>query len=110
MKKTKLFLVNLLFVFCASAQVPQALNYQAIARNSTGQIIPSQNIGVRFSITDATGNTVFYQETHNTVTNVFGLFTLAIGKGTALSGTIPSIDWSSGGDKYLKVEIAPQVG
>jgi hypothetical protein len=100
----------MLYVGVASAQVPQALNYQAIARTSSGQIIPSQNIGIRFSITDVTGNTVFYQETHNTTTNAFGLFTLAIGKGTAVSGSVPNIDWSSGSDKYLKVEIAPQGG
>ena len=110
MKKTSLVLLVMLYVGVAVAQVPQALNYQAIARTSSGQIIPSQNIGIRFSITDVTGNTVFYQETHNTTTNAFGLFTLAIGKGTAVSGTVPNIDWSSGGDKYLKVEIAPQGG
>jgi hypothetical protein len=108
----KLILNTLFFIIAANAisQTPQALNYQAIARNSVGQIVPSQPIGVRFTVLDATGNTTYYQETHTTTTNNFGLFTLAIGKGTAVSGTIPAIDWSAGGDKYLKVEIAPQGG
>ncbi len=110
MKKTAFLLLPLFFASVGYAQVPQALNYQAIARNSGGQIIPSQSIGVRFSITNATGNTILYQETHSAVTNAFGLFTLAIGRGTAMSGTIPQIDWAAGGDKYLKVEIAPQGG
>ncbi|MDP4263893.1 MAG: hypothetical protein Q8941_15305 [Bacteroidota bacterium] len=110
MKKIALTILTLSFIICVSAQTPQAMNYQAIARNSLGQIVPSQNIGVRFTITDATGNTVYYQETQSTTTNNFGLFTLAIGKGTAVSGAIAPIDWSTGGDKYLKVEIAPQGG
>lgn len=110
MRKLALTFLTLTIITGAFAQVPQALNYQAVARNSLGQIVPSQNIGVRFTITDAAGNITHYQETHTTTTNNFGLFTLAIGKGTAVSGTIPSIDWSTGGDKYLKVEIAPQGG
>jgi hypothetical protein len=110
MKKLSLAILTLFIIASASAQTPQALNYQAIARNSMGQIIPSQNIGVRFTITDVTGNTTFYQETHSTTTNPYGLFTLAIGKGTAVSGAIAPIDWSVGGDKMLKVEIASQGG
>jgi hypothetical protein len=107
MKKFALTLLTLTIIISASAQTPQAMNYQAIARNSLGQIVPSQQIGVRFTITDATGSTIFYQETHTTTTNNFGLFTLSIGKGMAVSGAIAPIDWSTGGDKFLKVEIAP---
>ena len=109
MKKLTILLLALIAILFASAQAPQALNYQAVARNSLGQIVPSQNIGVRFTISDPTGNIVYYQETHTTTTNNFGLFTLAIGKGTAVSGAMAPIDWSTG-DKYLKVEIAPQGG
>jgi carbonic anhydrase len=99
-----------LLAFVSNAQTPQALNYQAVARNGVGQIIPSQNIGIRFSVIDgtATGTTV-YQETFTTLTNNFGLFTLAIGKGTPVTGTFAAINWAVG-DKFLKVEIAPQGG
>jgi hypothetical protein len=110
MKKITLAYLSLLIVICTSAQTPQALNYQAIARNSTGQIIPAQNIGVRFTIQDATGGTIYYQETQTTTTNNFGLFTLAIGNGTVVSGSMTAIDWGTGGNKMLKVEIAPQGG
>jgi hypothetical protein len=110
MKKLALILFVTMIALSVSAQIPQALNYQAIARNSLGQIIPSQNVGVRFTVLDLTGTNILYQETHNSNTNNFGLFTLAIGKGTAISGTFPTIDWSAAGDKYLKVEIAPQGG
>jgi hypothetical protein len=93
------------------AQVPQALNYQAVARTADGVIIPTQNIGVRFSILDGsvTGTTL-YSETHTVITNSYGLFTLSIGKGTPVTSTFASINWASGTDKFLKVEIAPAGG
>ena len=71
-----------------NAQVPQGINYQAVARTADGVIIPTQNIGVRFSILDgsATG-AVLYSETHTVITNSYGLFTLAIGKGTPVTST-----------------------
>jgi hypothetical protein len=107
--RTKLTFATILCLFIISAiaqQVPQALNYQAVARTANGLIIPAQNINVRFSVLDATVNgTVVYQETHTTATNSFGLFTLSIGKGTVVSGTFSGINWSSA-DKFLKVEIS----
>lgn len=92
------------------AQPPQAMNYQAIARNADGSIVAGQSISVRFSIVDgSTAGTVLYQETHQATTNISGLFTLSIGKGRAVSGGFAAVDWSSGA-KFLKVEIAPGGG
>lgn len=106
------FLHILLLIFLVShSQVPQALNYQAIARTSNGVLIPSQNIGVRFSILEGTiTGTPVYTETHQTTTNSFGLFTLEIGHGTPTTGTFATINWGSGTAKFLKVEIAPTGG
>ena len=103
---TFLFLANLVI-----AQAPQALNYQAVARTADGVIIPTQNISVRFSILDVsvTGTTL-YSETHSVTTNSYGLFTLAIGRGTPVTSTFASVNWASGTDKFLKVEIAPAGG
>ncbi len=111
MKKNTLLLFTLLFSLFVNAQAPRGINYQAVARNSSGMIIPAQNMNVRFSILDiSVSGTVLYQETHTTTTNNYGLFTLVIGKGTAVNGTFASINWSSGTDKFLKVEIAPTAG
>lgn len=110
MKLTSLLCLAVLSSSFCLAQAPQALNYQAVARTSSGQIIPSQNIGVRFSVLEGTATgTLIFQETHNTATNSFGLFTLGIGKGTASTGTFAAIPWDIG-NKFLKVEIAPQGG
>ena len=109
----KLLTVTTMLFLCIfmNAQAPQGLNYQAVARTADGVIIPTQNIGVRFSILDGSVNgTVVYSETHTVVTNSYGLFTLAIGKGTPVTSTFPAINWASGTDKFLKVEIAPAGG
>jgi hypothetical protein len=94
-----------------NAQAPQGLNYQAVARTADGVIIPTQNIGVRFSILDVSiTGAVLYSETHTVTTNSYGLFTLTIGKGTPVTSTFPGINWASGTDKFLKVEIAAAGG
>lgn len=88
--------INLCF-----SQVPDGINYQAVVRNPSGQIVVSTSIKVRLTIHDATinGATVF-QETKTLTTNQFGLITTTIGS----SGGLSSIDWS-GDSKYLQVEI-----
>jgi len=109
----KILIVTSILFLCVfvNAQAPQGINYQAVARTADGVIIPTQNIGVRFSILDGSvTGTVLYSETHTVITNSYGLFTLAIGKGTPVTATFPGINWASGTDKFLKVEIAPAGG
>jgi len=108
-------IIILLCAYCIHisilAQAPQSINYQAVARNAQGMIIPAQNVSIRFSIIDGTiTGSALYQEIHNTVTNNYGLFSLAIGKGTPITGTFSGINWSSTTDKFLKVEIASSGG
>jgi hypothetical protein len=105
-------LLVLLLCFGASvnAQVPQAISYQAIARNNAGNPIVSQTISLRISIHDATANgTVLYRETHSVVTSNLGGFIINIGQGTPVTGTFSSINWGSAG-KFLQVEMDPSGG
>ncbi|MBP7389930.1 MAG: hypothetical protein KA841_05970, partial [Chitinophagales bacterium] len=66
----------LLLTIGVFAQVPQAVNYQAVARDAFGNPYTNKNISVRITITEgiAPGFTD-YQETHTAITNQFGLFT-----------------------------------
>ncbi len=92
------------------AQAPQKFNYQGVARNSTGAPIASAPIGLRISILDGSSSgSVVYQETQMVNTNTYGLYNIAIGTGTVLSGTIAGVPWATG-DKYMKVEIDPTGG
>lgn len=104
---TLLFLFSITFVM---AQAPQKFNYQAVARNASGDVLENQNIGVRISVLNGSSSGMaVYVETHDVSTNQFGLFTLAIGGGTVSSGSFPAIDWA-GGSKYLQVEFDPNGG
>jgi len=87
------------------AQSPQAISYQAVARDSTGNLIASQNISVRFSIHDVSaGGTIVYQETQSPTTNILGLFNVNIGQGVVVVGTFSTINWG-GGSKFIQVEM-----
>jgi hypothetical protein len=98
------------FLTPAVAQAPQKINYQGIARNSAGQPLANQAIGLRISILDGSAvGTPVYVETFTVNTNAYGLYTLAIGSGSVVSGNISATNWASA-DKYMKVEIDPAGG
>lgn len=107
-------LLSLLICVCitvgAYAQPPEKFNYQGVARQTNGAAISNQAIGMRISILDGspTGTPV-YVETHSTTTNQFGLYNVAIGGGTVVTGTIANVNWGTG-SKYVKVEIDPAGG
>ncbi len=109
----KKLLVLITVIFCSlnvQAQVPQALTYQAIARNASGSAIVNSNISIRISIKDvnATGPTL-YSETQSVTTNQFGLFTMSVGTGLIQSGNFSNINWAAG-SKFMKVEMDPTGG
>jgi hypothetical protein len=92
------------------AQVPQGIPYQAVARNSSGTVLASATISVRFSIHDAAADgSVVYAETHNVTTSAQGLFTVHIGQGTPESGVFSDINWGVNA-KFLQVEMDPAGG
>jgi hypothetical protein len=104
----KNYLNTLLFMVCAFtaiAQTPQKFNYQAVARNAQGAILPNQNVKIRASILDGSANGMSqYTETHSVTTSQLGLFNLAIGGGILVSGDFMTISWANG-DKFLKIEM-----
>lgn len=102
-------LIGLFFIVClgAYAQAPQAISYQGVARNAVGEALGNTGIALRVNInTLASGGTTLYSERHDVTTNQFGLFTLAIGAGTVLSGSFAGINWGSGA-KYVETALDP---
>jgi hypothetical protein len=92
------------------AQAPNAISYQAAARDGNGNLLSNSNLQVRFSINQGSaGGTTMYQETHSVTTNDYGLFTAAIGSGTVVSGTFANINWATT-SHYLRVEVNPGSG
>lgn len=110
--KQRLFFLSLLSMFfsLATAQVPQGFNYQAIARDGGGAILPNTPLQVMIYIQSApTGGTIFWKELHSSVTtNAFGLFNIVVGTGTRQGesdvAAFDLIDWSIA-PKYIKTDI-----
>ena len=108
--KTKILKSILVLLTCtcmlpAFGQTPQSMNYQAVARNSKGDILANQVINFRISILKgSSAGTAVYVETQKYTTNQFGLANLKIGVGTVVSGVFSTINW--GNDSYfVKIEM-----
>ncbi len=107
MRKKFIFIFMLLLVNLgiSLAQTPQAINYQAVARNSMGELLVDTDVSVRISILDsAQGGQAVYIEIHQLRTNAFGLFTMPIGAGSHQSGNFSAIDWATG-NKWVQLEM-----
>jgi hypothetical protein len=99
------FLTALFFVGNSQAQAPEAMNYQAVARDGSGFLISSQILNVRVGVYSGIGGaTLEYEETHSVSTNQYGQFSLKIGTGTATSGLFSDIVWALD-EHHLKVEV-----
>lgn len=98
----KLIALFLLTGSLALAQtVPQGINYQAIARSSSGSVMAGQAVTVQFKIYSSFGSgSVSYIEDHNVTTNQLGYFNLVIGQGSPVSGSFSAINWSTGNASY----------
>ncbi len=101
MQRIVLFIGLIFLAIGITAQPPQLIPYQAIARDNAGNPVLNQNIGLRFSIHDQTiSGTVVWQESQTVVSNNLGIIITALGGTTQLA----SVDWGSGG-KFLQVEM-----
>ena len=109
MKNKNLLLILSLFFtsLFVLGQAPEKIDFQAMARDGSGNPLLVQTIGVRISVIQ--GATTVYTERHTPQTDDYGLFMLHIGDGTPLSGNFSSIDWSLGNHK-VKVEVDPNGG
>ncbi|GAA5091062.1 hypothetical protein GCM10023210_17960 [Chryseobacterium ginsengisoli] len=110
MKKILLTAGIVLGTHLAFAQAPEKMSYQAIVRNTGGQVLANQSVGVRVSVLQGSpAGTVVYSERLTGSTNANGLLTMELGTGTVLSGTFNTINWPSG-SYYLKTETDPTGG
>jgi len=92
-------------IVAMAQSAPEAFKYQAVARDAAGQTIANQSVGFQISILEGStsGNSV-YTETHNALTNNFGLVNLGIGNGTGVTGDFSTIDWG-GSSFFLQIEM-----
>ncbi|WP_020570786.1 hypothetical protein [Neolewinella persica] len=76
-------------------QIPQGINYQAIARDDAGQILAeySMTVGVRIKDAPTNGATVYTERFIDVSTDKFGLLHLVIGQGNPTG--FADIDWTT---------------
>ena len=123
MKTLFLLLVNLLctsvMVLEAQDNMPQAISYQAVARDAQGRVIVEKRIGIQVEILKgSTTGTVVFSETHSLTSSKTGTVNLLIGQGIRKTGTFSSVDWGTdtyylqlsmdlnGGSNYEKVSTS----
>lgn len=105
MKRLLLFSTLLMAIVGQTiGQTPDAFQYQAVIRDSEGNVRANENITVSISLLQGGADgTLVYGEDHDVTTNDNGMVNLAVGQGTATSigtviipiyGDFSTIDWS----------------
>ena len=99
-RKFFIFSLCLMAFNFAQAQMPQAISYQAVARDAQGKVVSEKPIGVKVEILKGAANgDVVFSETHTPTSSKTGTVNLLIGQGSNVNGTFASIDW--GADTYF---------
>lgn len=85
--------------------VSDRISYQAVVRNSAGELVRNQAVGVRTALTrDSIGGATVYSETHALTTNANGLVSFEFGAGLVATGTMLGLDWSDG-PYFIRTEV-----
>ncbi|WP_298553605.1 hypothetical protein [uncultured Algibacter sp.] len=81
--------------FAQSAQ-KNFINYQAVAKDSAGELLVDESVNIQIAIKfGAPDVTASYVENHTVTTSSNGVFSLLIGNGVAISGDFGSLEWGS---------------
>jgi hypothetical protein len=105
----KLFFFGFFFILCTNANAQTGIFFQAIARDNNLNPAKDRKIYVQTNIIQSspTGTIVLIEE-HQTNTDAHGVFSIMVGDGQRVGGTvagISTIDWSKG-PFYLNIKIA----
>ena len=110
MKKILPLLVAFLLTNIAISKAPQKMSYQAVIRNSLGELVINQQVRIQISIIkDSAAGSSVYMEYQTATTNSNGLISVEIGGGIPDYSLFKSIDWT-GGIYFIKTEIDPTGG
>ena len=86
MKNLLTFLLLFISFFVFSQN--NGINFQGVGRNSSGTVLATQKISLRFTVIQGTETgSVEYVESKEVTTNAQGIFSVVIGDGTQISKT-----------------------
>ena len=107
--KKLIFLLFIILSFNAYSQSPSNFTYQSVVRDGSGKLLSNKEISFRISVLkNSESGQVVFEEEHSVTTNINGLATLIVGKGSG-NDDLGDIDWGDG-SYFLKVEIDPEGG
>ena len=107
--KKLIFFLFILLSFNAYSQSPSNFTYQSVVRDGSGKLLSNKEISFRISVLkNSESGQVVFEEEHSVTTNINGLATLIVGKGSG-NDDLGDIDWGDG-SYFLKVEIDPEGG
>jgi uncharacterized protein (TIGR02145 family) len=96
--------------FALLSGTAMGISHQAVIRNTSGEIVGNQDIGIQTSIIQgAPDGTVVYSESHLPQSNSHGLISFIIGQGTLVSGEFSAIEWANG-PYFIQTEADPEGG
>ena len=100
----KLFILFVL-PLVSFAQSSDGFSYSAIVRDAQGAVLPNTTVGIEVTVlADSTSGSAVYSETHNAITDGYGVVALIVGNGTVQSGSLLGIDWGAS-NHYLKIGV-----
>ncbi len=103
-RRTKGIIITMLMLITITSIAQNGINYKALIKDSSGNVVANQNITVQFTILQGGGLTNVYQETHTPTTDANGIIIINIGEGVVDSGVFATIDWGAD-DHFLNVQI-----
>jgi hypothetical protein len=110
MKKPILFIIFILLILSAQAQVPQAFSYKVQIKGNNGYPHANKKINLKISILqDNVDGTPVYIEKHQVNTSQSGIVDIEIGRGTPILGLFSEIDWKHW-PYFVKAELDLKCG
>ena len=91
--------------FSIAQYVPEGFNYQAVIRNTNGDLVTNNQVDIEIVLKEGSSNgTSIYAEKHAKTTNSQGIVQLILGQGNVTQGNFSTIDWSSAA-KYISIAV-----
>ena len=106
MRLKNLFLTIAMIVTAVVAMAQtNGFSYQAVVRDSKGEIVKNQKVGLKLTLADNTGTKVMYEETQTATTSSYGVLTVTIGEGKPQNNSrLSNVNWASG-NVWLHIAI-----
>lgn len=96
--------LSILMTTKAQKTTDLGMNYQAVARDASGQILANKNIQMRAKLLiEGPEGKVVYSEIHELTTSELGLFNIIIGQGDSKGEDFANVPWS---EKNIWLEMA----